>query len=360
MISLKIINFNHMKLIKLFLRLCLVFVVVLVINSCDSGSSGGVHKNITGKAGELVVVISDESWEGDPGKVIRKHLARPNLALPQDESVFDLIKVPHEGFKNIFKTTRNIIQARISPYVDSTGVFYKDDVWAHPQATVILQAKNEKQFTEIFEAESNDIISYFLDAEMERLKMNYNKYYERAIFNALSEDFGITMKVPPGFQIARQKDDFIWLRFESPRISQGIVIYTFPYKSTETFTPEYLINIRDSVLKAEIPGPTEGSYMATERRIEPVFSIRTHNGNYATEMRGLWRLINDFMGGPYISLAVLDMANQRVIVTFGYVYAPNSDKRDYIRQVEAMIYSLKLNNQAANDKLSKEIAIDEQ
>ena len=340
---------------KIFFRF-LVFIIITGVFSCkDEGK--GVHKNITGKSGEVVVVISDKSWEGSPGKVIRKHLAQPHLALPQDEPVFDLIKVPREAFKNIFKTTRNIIQTYISPSVDSTAVIYKDDVWAYPQATVIVQAKNAQVFAEIFEENNEDIMAYFLRAERERLEMNYDKYYERGIYNVLSENFGVTMKVAPGFQIAKQKKNFIWLRFESPRISQAIVLYTFPYTSVESFTVDYLVDIRDSVLKAEVPGPGEGSYMTTEKRIEQVFNIRKHNGNYAAEMRGLWRLVNDFMGGPYISLAELDMANQRVIVAFGYVYAPNKNKRDYLRQVEAMIYSLKLNNQAENDRLSEEIKI---
>ena len=332
----------------------LSFLIFIVAFSCkDDGA--GLHKNITGKAGELVVVISDESWEGDPGKVVRRHLAQAHVALPQDEPIFDLVKVPREAFKSIFKTTRNIIQTHISPLVDSTGVIYKDDVWAYPQATVIVRAKNTAEFSEVFEENSGKILGYFLRAERERLTMNYAKYYEKGIYNVLSNDFGITMKVPPGFQIAEQKKDFIWLRFESPRISQSVVIYTFPYKSEKSFTVDYLMDKRDSVLKAEIPGPARGSYMATERRLDPVFNIREHNGNYASEMRGLWRLINDYMGGPYISLAELDMHNQRVIVAMGFVYAPDKDKRDYLRQLEAMVYSLKLNNQAENDKLSSEI-----
>ena len=60
-------------------------------------------------------------------------------------------------------------------------------------------------------------------------------------------------------------------------------------------------------------------------------------------MRGLWRVENDFMGGPYISLAVLDDENQRVVVAFGYVFAPSKNKRNFLSQVQAMVYSLKLN-----------------
>ena len=335
-------------------------IVVLIFSagilSCnDSGT--GMHKNITGNAGEVVVVISNESWNGKPGKIIRQTLAQQHLALPQDEPLFDLVNVPRNGFKSIFKSTRNIIQTFISPNVDSTGVTFKDDVWAYPQATVIIQAKNTEEFEQVFNQNKNRIMAYFLRAERERLTMNYRKYYEKAVFNVLKEDFGVTMRVPPGFQIADQKKDFVWLRYETPDISQGIVLYTFPYVSDSAFTKNYLLKVRDSVLRANVPGPTEGSFMATERRVDQLFNIREHNGNYASEMRGLWRLKNDFMGGPYVSLAVLDVVNQRVIVAFGYVYAPNKDKRNYLRQVEAMLYSLELTNQDENDRMNMEVEV---
>lgn len=335
-----------------------IFVLTLsfVFISCNDNNTG-VHTNITGKAGEVVVVISDESWQDIPGEIIRRSLAQEHLALPQDEPLFDLVKVPPNAFKKIFKTTRNILQTRISSNVDSTRVVFKDNVWAHPQATVIVEARNKEAFEKLFNEKRDQIISYFIQAEMQRLTSNYSKYYERGIFNVLNDNFDLTMKVPPGFQIAEQKEDFIWLRYETPEISQGIVLYTFPYVSDSAFTKNYLLKVRDSVLRNNIPGPTPGSYMATERRIDQVHNLRRHNGNYASEMRGLWRLRNDYMGGPYISLAELDVAKQRVIVAFGYVYAPNKDKRNYLRQMEAMIYSLKLNNQEENDKLNMEVDV---
>ena len=182
--------------------------------------------------------------------------------------------------------------------------------------------------------------------------MNYKKYYEKGIYNALNKDFHITMYVPPGFVIAKQKKDFIWLRYETPDISQGIVLYTFPYVSDSAFTKNYLIRIRDSILKANVPGPTEGSYMTTEQRVDQVQNFKQHNKHYASEMRGLWRVKNDFMGGPYISLATLDEENQRVIVAFGYVYAPSKEKRNFLRQVQAMVYSLKIQHEEKQEKQS--------
>ena len=249
------------------------------------------------------------------------------------------------------------MQVRISPNLDDFGVIFQENLWATPQAVVTIQAKDQEEFKKLFHEHEEKIISYYLKAERDRLTMNYNKYYERGAFNYLSENLGLTMKAGPGFQIAEQKKDFVWLKYETPEISQGIIIYTFPYVSDSAFTIDYQLKVRDSILRANVPGPTPGSYMATETRIDQVYNVRPHNGNYATEMRGLWRLMNDFMGGPYVSLAQLDLENQRVIVAFGYVYAPSKDKRNFLRQVEAMIYSLKLNNQANNDKLNSQMQI---
>jgi len=338
---------------RIVIHLLLTIFVTVVFQSCNDVPV--LRQNITGRANELVIVISDESWEGKPGELLRDMLAQPHVALPQSEPIFDLIHVPHVGFKKIFRSTRNIIQTSISSNVETPGVIFKDDVWAYPQATVQINAKNAAQFEELFNENSGKIMSYFLTAEKKRLTMNYQKYAEKLVLNTLNDTLGLTMTVPPGFAIARQKKDFIWVRYETPEISQGIVVYTFPYISDSTFTENYLVAKTDSVLEINVPGPTAGSYMAVEKQIDQVLKPFEHNKNYAVEMRGLWRLENDFMGGPYVAIAELDASNQRVVVAFGYVFAPSKDKRNLLQQVEAMVYSLKMNKQAENDKINSQI-----
>ncbi|MCY1721175.1 DUF4837 family protein [Prolixibacteraceae bacterium Z1-6] len=342
-----------------FNQLLVVVVTAMFLFSCGSNSTQ-MRKNITGKAGELVVVISKDAWDATPGKVIRETLAQSHVALPQDEPLFDVINIPHAAFKDIFKSTRNIIQTNISADVAEPGISFTDDVWAYPQATVQIKAKNHAQFTDIFDENREKILSYFLLAEKKRITMNYKKIYEKGVYNVLDKDFNVTMKVPPGFVIAIQKKDFLWFKYETPEISQGIIVYTYPYVSDSAFTVNYQLPIRDSLLKSHVPGPLDGSYMTTEKQFEQVFNVFKHNGNYATEMRGLWKVKNDFMGGPYIAISELDAANQRVVNAYAYVYAPSKNKRNYLRQVEAMIYSLKLNNQKDNDKLNKQSDFDVQ
>ncbi|MDX9729940.1 MAG: DUF4837 family protein, partial [Bacteroidales bacterium] len=59
------------------------------------------------------------------------------------------------------------------------------------------------------------------------------------------------------------------------------------------------------------------------------------------EMRGLWTLEGGFMGGPFISYAFIDSASSRAVVVTGFVYAPREEKRELLRQVEALMYTVK-------------------
>jgi hypothetical protein len=63
---------------------------------------------------------------------------------------------------------------------------------------------------------------------------------------------------------------------------------------------------------------------------------------YAIEVRGLWDLENDFMGGPFISYTFLDEKNNRVVTLDGYIYYPNETKRTHLRELEAIFHSLKM------------------
>lgn len=51
---------------------------------------------------------------------------------------------------------------------------------------------------------------------------------------------------------------------------------------------------------------------------------------------------NDMMGGPFVSHAVVDELNNRVIVVEAFVYAAGQKKGRFIRKLEASLYTLKL------------------
>ncbi len=103
-------------------------------------------------------------------------------------------------------------------------------------------------------------------------------------------------------------------------------------------------------MKANIPGSKEGMYMMTDSLRTDVRPINVQ-GDYTLEARGLWRMKNDFMGGPFVSHTRLDKANNRIITAEVFVYSPDKMKRNLIRMMEASLYTLKLPNEKAQTEI---------
>ena len=78
--------------------------------------------------------------------------------------------------------------------------------------------------------------------------------------------------------------------------------------------------------------------------IFPGYSFFDNKGRSIVELRGLWEAYNDFMGGPFVSHSFVSADKQYVITLDAFVYAPRFDKRNYLRQVEAILYTFDWNN----------------
>ena len=80
--------------------------------------------------------------------------------------------------------------------------------------------------------------------------------------------------------------------------------------------------------------------MATQKLAPVYFKEFSNKGRYTAELRGRWTLVNDFMGGPFVSFSQVDEKRGRVVTVEGYVYAPNEKKRKFIREVESILWTL--------------------
>ncbi|OQB68257.1 MAG: hypothetical protein BWX93_01593 [Bacteroidetes bacterium ADurb.Bin139] len=85
--------------------------------------------------------------------------------------------------------------------------------------------------------------------------------------------------------------------------------------------------------------------MTTNSLIEPSYRWVNYNNRQFVEIRGLWDVKNDFMGGPFVAHCFYDKASQSVVVLEAFVYAPKYPKRNYLRQVESIIYSFEWQNE---------------
>jgi len=53
----------------------------------------------------------------------------------------------------------------------------------------------------------------------------------------------------------------------------------------------------------------------------------------------LWNMENAFMGGPFVHYAFVDKTGKQLICVDGYVFAPKFDKREFLRELEAIALS---------------------
>jgi len=102
--------------------------------------------------------------------------------------------------------------------------------------------------------------------------------------------------------------------------------------------------MRDSIGEKYIPGPdTTGkvTYMRTEPAYAPaVFPVEIA-GLKGVEVRGIWDIKNYPMAGPFLTYILNDKANNRKLVLEGFVFAPATEKRDDIFELEAILKTLK-------------------
>jgi hypothetical protein len=91
-----------------------------------------------------------------------------------------------------------------------------------------------------------------------------------------------------------------------------------------------------------VPGPLDGSFMKINT-VYPVQYTETQLADrYASELRGLWDVEGAIMGGSFVCRALLDERFDRVIYIHAFLFAPGKDKRNYMRQLEAIMSSTKL------------------
>lgn len=345
---------NHLWMKPVLSKLSIV-VIVLLFAACKGNDQSSGLKNVTGRPGELFVVATDEIWDGTVDSVFRQYLGQPQAALPQVEPIFDVMQVPPSAFTGVFKSSRSLLLVYVGSDIDSSSVMFSRDKYAFPQALVSISARDKAELLKLFTSSSDKIIGFFMKAERERLQLNYAKLHEKEILVKANELFDVSINVAPGFKIAKTDSNFLWARYETPEISQGIIIYSYPYTSDSAFTASYITEHRNTILKKHIPGPTPGSYMSTETQFPLLLNSIKKDGNYAVEVRGLWQVENDFMGGPFVSLSILDVLKRRVVTVEGFVYAPANKKRNLLQQVEAMAYSLKFDKQKDMDKLNVQV-----
>ena len=308
--------------------------------------------NASGLPYEMLVVMPDDQWERPLGRAVYNVLDTDVPGLPQSERSFRISRVDPSAFNsNMFRIMRNVIKVDIQKIYTQPKFKFARNVHSYPQMVMTLQAPDEASLTAYVEKNAQSILDFFTKAEMNREIELLREKHNPEVSRLAGEILDVDVWVPWEVNKFKKGKDFLWASTNTGKKDMNIVLYSYPYTDTNTFTLEYFLNKRDSVMKVNIPGGPEGSYMSTQRDFVYVEDATVH-GQYAQVARGLWRVKGDRMGGPFVSHSRVDEVNGRVVVAEAFIYAPESLKRDLMRRMEAALYTLQLPSEKEVNSLS--------
>ena len=338
--------------------LALVAVVMVVLCGCGAaeGPSTAAERAAllpgkVGPSGEVVMVVSESDWNAGIGAAVDSIFSEPVRVLPQYEPRFDVIRLDPDEFDRFWRPHRNLLVFDIEDRLDTQSPemkvyrarYAKGQVYAEIKAKsvqsaaeLLLQPHNGTMLADLLEQEESKRYA-------EILNLGRNAGLEKEI----EEQHGLKSALPRDARLLVSSGGFAWIERSLTRmkggrnhdVQMGIVVHRTPYAGPEDFSMDRMLQRRDSLLQNRLHGPTPGSFMTTEYRLDPRYEEVSFRGAFASKMRGLWKMEGDFMGGPWTSVAWVDEARGQLVTIDGYVYAPYFGKREYLREVESMVLS---------------------
>lgn len=306
--------------------------------SCDNGANkkSAYVPESSGNINHVTVVMPEKDWKASLGEKVKSELQEIYEGLPLDEPQFSLVYMNPKAFTGFARQNRNIIWFR----KDSLeGFRLSQNQFARPQILATITGIDTESQAFYFQ-ENTELLKQTL-IENERKEKLRRIMKSPTTENTLFKRFGIELTYPSAYKTFKDTTNFVWIQKEVRKGHLNLIAYTLKKNILEGSFNERILNIRDSIGKAYVPGRLEGSYQITERAFRPYYYRAIVDGKQAYLTKGTWEVANDFMAGPFVNYMIQDTLNKRMLVVEGFVFAPTANKRDYMFELNTIINTLK-------------------
>ena len=266
--------------------------------------------------------------------------------LMQVEELFRVTRILSKDYGPTFTTFHTKLFVKVDKTLDKPLMGTRRNEYAKPQLELVVAAPTLDELREYLTLNSERIKEILVEAQIEKRVEQLRKKYSKKVDDDLKEVLGMSVRAPENMKATKKGERFLWGGTNLLEKDMNLVVYTYDWHGEELVDTGRYVEIRDSVMKHNIPGSSEGQWMQTVREREnnhPLVECaeREINGRKVMEARGLWEMRNGALGGPFVSISRVDTAAGRVIVGEGFVYSPSTDKRDLVRQMEAVLRTLR-------------------
>jgi hypothetical protein len=314
--------------------------------------------------------MDSSKWEGDLGAAVRELYMAPMPGFPQPaEPIFkiyyaepkkvnDLLEEYHSIFvvlsleststdsyilrKKFAKESLDRIEADTTPYL-----IVKQDEHAKNQQVVYLIGKNDEQLIKHLKSNEEKLREIFYKTERRRSYLvAFRGGKQTGRMARYKKDHGFTIGIPEGYQEAKdineQDSGFVLLRLidNANGRDRNVFVAYKPYISQGQLNADSLLAWRRELGEKYMKDPEKGSYVTDQTDVMPYFSREINfKGKYAIEIRALWKLTSNTSGGPFLGYLIVDEKKNRLYYIEGFIFAPTSKKRDYVREVESILWT---------------------
>ncbi len=324
--------------------------------SCDSGSStkkkgGEATARAQSAPYELLVVANKEWLKTSSGEVLMGVLKTPIEGLPQMEESFRVTSVNPAAWKGVFEGYSNTVVVDVDRKYTKPEMRVERNVTCRPQTLVRLCAPSKDDVARLADDNRNAILKLFNGRELERERTSLASHHSSVVMNKAQNMFGASINAPKEIDHTKAGKDFFWGSASAQQNRMNVCVYSVSMRSLDVNS---FIALRDSVMRVNIPGEHDDQWMETDGRFvtyytDPSADVTAwySHGNKSSlrlvaTAHGLWDMRHDAMGGPFVCYVFADEASQRLLIAEGFVFAPEKDKRAFIRQLEAALQSLVL------------------
>jgi len=325
---------KHLGILVLFL---------LIATSCKDKNQKTYQPVSLGAINTLAVVMENHLWEGEVGDKVREYFAAPILGLPWDEPNFTIDHMPQKVFTGTTRHRRTVLFVSL----DSLDIAHvKTDLYATPQKVGVIKGRTKDEILKNIDAKAEEIIAAFKNMEIKEAQKRFLRSLSKE--KALEEKFGISLTLPSVYKVGKQEDNFVWIDRQIQKGTMNIIAYEMPWDSftnDSTFVGD-IVRMRDSIGQKYVPGPdipNKTTYMITEKAFAPYVFPTEIAGMKAVEVRGIWEIKNYPMAGPFLTYIISDEENNRKLILEGFTFAPATNKRDYMFELEAILKTAKFN-----------------
>lgn len=346
----------------------LTALVVLVIFSCSQ--QGGTEKReenpllppANGEIGEIVLVIDSSQWVGEVGTALKDNIQIPMEALPQDELLFDLKKVNPLRANNVLRKAKNLVYVITldDPTAESRAlrklvskealnrinqdttryIKVERDQYANGQIVMYLFARDSRILANRINENAKAIRGIFEKEERERLKKRIFATRQKSVEKTLTGEHGYSIKVPFGYDLAVNLKNFTWVRQLGAQSHKNFFIYEEDYLTQSQL--DRIPDLREEITSTYLRDSEKPQLYITQQEILPmIIDTVSFNNKFALRNKGLWKVSDATAGGPYISYVLVDEKKSKLFYIEGYVYAPGSDKKNLMLEVDAILSTFK-------------------